>query len=346
MADSTTFVDPDRDAIRHDLGLLVSSRERGLRLVTRLPQLLQVRVPEDPLLVGKPLEAVVPFLNRAIVRASGNDQIRADAMRILLGRTPDSVAKFKTERCADIGDLYAQHGRSPRSGKVIAVKEAGRLLDQVADAVVAMENEAIDWRERNYVALEQPPRQPMEWQEFARRAEQLAEKLEKKLDGRELDALVAIARGGLPLCAKLAHRLGVRNVGIVRAWKCPTGAFVEGHEPDARPRFEAIGLPEGRPHVVAIVDDLIGRGRTMEGAKRVVQAHYSPHKPDVVFGALRRVARESPPAPLPEEVERSLVMAQVEVWDDTSWLTLPWEAPAGDAGDRLAIRSHRSLRSN
>jgi hypoxanthine phosphoribosyltransferase len=346
MADSATFVDPDRDSIRHDLDLLVSSRERGLRLVTRLPQLLQVRVPEDPLLVGKPLEAVVPFLNRAIVRASRNDQIRADAMRILLGRTPDSVAKFKTERCADIGDLYARHGRSPRSGKVIAVKEAGKLLESVTDAVVALENEAIDWRERNDVASKQPTHESMEWDVFERRAEELGARLEKKLDGRELDALVAIARGGLPLCAKLAHSLGVRNVGIVRAWKCPTGASSDGQVLDPRPRFEAIGLPEGRPNVIAIVDDLIGRGRTMQGAKRVVQAHYAPHEPDFVFGALRRVARDSPRAPLPDEVDRDLVMAELDVWDNEGWLTLPWEAPAGDVGDRLAMRSPGSPESN
>ncbi|MGH9193494.1 MAG: phosphoribosyltransferase [Acidimicrobiales bacterium] len=303
-------------------------------------------MPEDPLLVGKPLQAVVPFLHRAIDEASSNDAIRADAMRILLGLSPESAAKFKTERCNDIGDLYARHGRSPRSGKVVAVKEVGKLLDLVTHAVVAMENDAILWRERGAIGSVRRPREKMKWHEFEQRAELLAEKLEKKLDGRELDAVVAIARGGLPLGAELAHRLGVRNVGTVRAWKCPTRSSLEGHEPDPRPRFEAIGLPEGRPMVVAIVDDLLGRGLTMQGAKRVVQAHYSPHEPDVLFGALRRVARDSPPAPLPQDVQGSLVIAQDEVWGHRGWLALPWEAPADDGHDRRTRLAPRPSRTN
>jgi hypoxanthine phosphoribosyltransferase len=343
MPDAATFVVPDRDAIRHDLELLVSSREKGIQLLTQLPYLLQVLVPENPLLVGKPLEAVPPFLDRAIDRAASTDQVRVDAMRILLGLTPGGAPKFKTQRCNDIGDLYARNGRSPRSGKVVAVKEVGNLLDLLTDAVVAMEGEAINWRESNAADAGHSRRRPMEWNEFEHGAEQLAEKLRKKLDGRKVDAVVAIARGGLPLGTDIAHRLGVRNIGSVRAWKCPAGPFREGREPDPRPRFEAIGLPAGQPKVVAIVDDMLGRGRTMEGAKRVVQAHYSPHEPDVVFGALCRVVHDSPPPPLPQEVQKSLVVA-LDNWDDDGgWLSLPWEVPTHNGrDDRPRARSTRS----
>jgi adenine/guanine phosphoribosyltransferase-like PRPP-binding protein len=338
MKGSSGFAPPDADAIRQDLELMVTGRDRGPRLLIWLPELLQVRVPEDPLLVGKPVDAVIPFLHRAIDRAGAGDAVRAEAMRILLGLAAGSSTKFKTQRCNEIGDLYARHRRSPRSGKVVAVNEAARLLDLVTDAIVAMENEAMDWREERDVTESVSPHNaapPMEWKEFELGTQQLAE----ELDRREVETVVAIARRGVTLGLQLADQLGVRSFGTVTTWKCPTDPPRKGRHRVPGPRFEAIGLPEGSPKVVAIVDNMVGRGRTMAAAKQLVRAHYSPHEPDVVFGALYQIPRDTP---LPQDVQKSLVLGVGEWTADRRWLP-PWESPDnGEPEHRRSVHMARS----
>jgi adenine/guanine phosphoribosyltransferase-like PRPP-binding protein len=341
MKGSAGFAPPDTDAIRQDLELLVSARQRGPRLLIRLPELLQVRVPEDPLLVGKPSDAVIPFLNRAIERAGAGDPVRAEAMRILLGLAAGSRTKFKTQRCNEIGDLYARHRRSPRSGKVVAVKEVDRLLELVVDAVVTRETEAMDWREERDVSesiATHDSAPPMGWTEFEYGTQRLAE----KLDRQDVETVVAIARRGVTLGMRLADQLGVRSFGTVTTWKCPTDPPDQGRDRGPEPRFEAIGLPEGTPKVVAIVDNLVGWGQTMNAAKRLVQAHYSPHEPEVVFGALYHVVRDTP---LPRDVRKALALGVGEWNGDTRWLA-PWDPPTnGGTARRTSVRGSR-LRSN
>lgn len=317
-------------AVFRDLELLVTGRERGPRLMDRIPNLLQVKVPEEPGLIYDTSQAVVAFLMAATERVGVREgEVQAKALRTLLGLAPETAALFKTARCDLVGELYERHGLTPRSGKVVASR-VPTMLEDLADEIVRMEGEARDWRDRDRDEPT-PDALSIEWPQFEEVARQIAHDI--RGENRQIDAVVAIARGGLALGARLAHLLHVRRFGTVTAWKCPSVPTTGEQGPPWTTRFEAIGLPAGdAPRRVLIVDDTLGRGRTLLRAKKLVQAHYSP-PPEVVFAALYRIRREAE-GDLPDELQEALFGAYPLPDGEPPWVQMPWEQPDPAANGR------------
>jgi hypoxanthine phosphoribosyltransferase len=200
------------------------------------------------------------------------------------------------------------------------------MLEDLADEIVRMEDEARDWRDRD---RDEPSSGTLslEWPEFDELARDLAHRIRSR--GLHVDAVVAIARGGLALGLRLAHLLHVRRFGTVTAWKCPSVPAAGEPGPPWKTRFEAIGLPAGEPpRLVLIVDDTLGRGRTLSRAKQLVQAHYASDPPKVVFAALYRITRNVD-EDLPDELVHDLFVARQLKGRHPKkpWLQLPWEQP-------------------
>lgn len=230
---------------------------------------------------------------------------------------------FKSKRCEAIANMYVKNNRSPRSAKVISVKEAPRLLDLLEDEIIQMEIEAIKSRDfKNQVAVPSKATQ-VTWEEFDVDAEAVVKKI--KDDNVQIDAVVAIARGGLALGQRLAHRLHIRSFGSVTAWKCPTPIPEHEDGPTERPRFEAVGLPSGEPRVIVVVDDTVGHGQTMVATKRLILDQYKNHTPEVVFAALYQLKKSS-------WTSNQLTPLYYARARDEEWLDLPWEDPEARSG--------------
>lgn len=329
------FEVPSEDEVYADLELLVSARDRGPSLLSCLPHMLQACVPADPHLINDPIGAALAFVDSAIAVAAGGDEVTAKAMSILVGAEPANAAArasremFKTERCAAIGDLYARHRRQHRSAKVVARSVVPDLLLTLTATICRLEQHAIE--KRNSRFLEKNAK-TMSWNEFGDRADQVS----KKLEGQQIDAVVAIARGGLPLGVRLAHLRNVGSFGSVTAWKCPVD--LSTNDPaKLSDRFEAIGLPAGQPSRVLIVDDVVGAGETMRAVGQLVQDHYSERPPDVLYAALYALDGE--------DAVRPDVRDKLCVSDDpapSGWIDLPWERhgtseePAGTRAKRAS----------
>lgn len=160
----------------------------------------------------------------------------------------------------------------------------------------------------------------IDWAEFDRLADELAARLQAY---RPPFAIVGISRGGLPLAVALSHRLGVRDVGFVRAWK-----HEEASGPSRRPAatvrvdqvalsFGPLDLPDAVSTVV-VVDEIIDTTDTMEA----VGARVRPETPGhavVVQAAL--VCRSSAPPAGRGWAGRE--WASTEATD--RWVVFPWD---------------------
>jgi hypoxanthine phosphoribosyltransferase len=94
----------------------------------------------------------------------------------------------------------------------------------------------------------------IEWLEFGQLAERLAEAVKK--DGRKVDLVVGIARGGIPLAMVMADRLRV-PIDFINV-KSYTGMRQRGRVKIISTLFE-----DAEDKRVLVVDDLVDEGETM-----------------------------------------------------------------------------------
>ncbi|MDE1851346.1 MAG: phosphoribosyltransferase [Candidatus Micrarchaeota archaeon] len=96
------------------------------------------------------------------------------------------------------------------------------------------------------------------WQEFGARAEELARRIERGMDGRgRYDIVVSIARGGTPLAMVLADRLDAdMQIIDVKSYK----GINERVEPQIMSKLKA----NLRGRRVLVVDDLVDEGHTLQ----------------------------------------------------------------------------------
>jgi hypoxanthine phosphoribosyltransferase len=91
--------------------------------------------------------------------------------------------------------------------------------------------------------------------------------LSKKLENRDFDRIVGIARGGLPLMTSLSHILGIRNNGIIQIQRTLEDGGLDKLE---EPVFEG-ALNIGMFEKVLLVDDIVGEGKTLELAIKILE---------------------------------------------------------------------------
>ena len=153
----------------------------------------------------------------------------------------------------------------------------------------------------------EPPaseREVLTWEAFGRAGRELAGRI--AADGYRPDALLGIARGGLPLTASLAYALGAKHVATINV-EFYTGVGATLPEPVVLP-------PALRPEDLAgldvlVVDDVADTGRTLQAVVRLATG----------WGARCRVAvvYEKPASRLRPDW----------AWRSTDrWIDFPWSA--------------------
>lgn len=145
----------------------------------------------------------------------------------------------------------------------------------------------------------------LSWEDFSQLIDEMASSI-----GPRPDAIVGIARGGLPGLTALAARLGVRDVGV---------AFVRSTVTDAEfaPRLSSVvcngmQLPGAeRFRHVLIFDDIARSGRTMDAAHVAVSGLGIPSvSRAALFGEATLASR-------------GMLIAR-EIDHDT-WVRFPWD---------------------
>jgi uncharacterized protein len=159
-------------------------------------------------------------------------------------------------------------------------------------------------------------REQMTWEDLGTAVDELAAQI--RADGFGADAVLALARGGLPLAGALAYALGVKNMATLNV-EFYTGVDERLEEPLLLPPVPDLALL--RSERLLIVDDVADTGRTLVLASEFC----AQHGPDV-----RTVVLYEKP--------QSVVQCDF-VWRRTDrWIIFPWSAPApadvSEAGSR------------
>jgi uncharacterized protein len=146
----------------------------------------------------------------------------------------------------------------------------------------------------------------MTWDDLGTAVEDLAAQIEA--DGFRPDAVLALARGGLPLAGALAYALGVKNMATLNV-EFYTGADERLDEPLLLPPVPDLALL--RTERLLVADDVADTGRTLALARDFC----AQHGPEVRTAVLY-------------EKPRSLVRCDF-VWRRTDrWINFPWSTPA------------------
>jgi len=122
------------------------------------------------------------------------------------------------------------------------------------------------------------------------------------------DAVLALARGGLPPAGALAYALGVKNMATLNV-EFYTGVDERLDEPLLLPPIPDLAVL--RAERLLVVDDVADTGRTLARVREFCSEHTAEVKTAVLY-----------------EKPQSVVRADY-VWRRTDrWIDFPWSAPA------------------
>jgi len=154
-------------------------------------------------------------------------------------------------------------------------------------------------------------REWMTWEDVGTATEQLAAQIES---AQFLpDAVLALARGGLPAAGALAYALGVKNMATLNV-EFYTGVDERLDEPLILPPVPDLTLL--RMERLLVVDDVADTGRTLALARDFCAEHVGDVRTAVLY-----------------EKPQSVVRADF-VWRRTDkWINFPWSTPAAVAAE-------------
>jgi uncharacterized protein len=145
----------------------------------------------------------------------------------------------------------------------------------------------------------------MTWQDLGAAVEDLAQQI--RADGFAPDAVLALARGGLPLAGAVAYALGVKNMATLNV-EFYTGVDERRDEPLLLPPIPDLAVL--RAERLLVVDDVADTGRTLALARDFCAGHVSEVRTAVLY-----------------EKPQSVVRCDF-VWRRTDrWINFPWSAP-------------------
>jgi hypoxanthine phosphoribosyltransferase len=149
-------------------------------------------------------------------------------------------------------------------------------------------------------------REQMTWEDLGTAVDDLAAQI--RADGFRPDAVLALARGGLPCAGALAYALGVKNMATLNV-EFYTGVDERLDEPLLLPPVPDLALL--RAERLLVVDDVADTGRTLALASEFC----AQHGPEVRTAVLY-------------EKPQSVVRCDF-VWRRTDrWINFPWSTPA------------------
>jgi hypoxanthine phosphoribosyltransferase len=151
-----------------------------------------------------------------------------------------------------------------------------------------------------------PVREEMTWGDLGTAIEELAGQVHA--GGFHPDAVLALARGGLPLAGALAYALGLKNMATLNV-EFYTGIDERLAEPLLLPPVPDLALL--RAERLLVVDDVADTGRTLALASRFCAEHVAEVRTAVLY-----------------EKPHSVVHCDF-VWRRTDrWINFPWSASA------------------
>jgi hypoxanthine phosphoribosyltransferase len=146
----------------------------------------------------------------------------------------------------------------------------------------------------------------MTWEDVGTAVEELAGQIESAQFTP--DAVLALARGGLPAAGALAYALGVKNMATLNI-EFYTGVDERLEEPLLLPPVPDLTVL--RTESLLIVDDVADTGRTLALARDFCAEHVGDVRTAVLY-----------------EKPQSVVRADF-VWRRTDrWINFPWSTPA------------------
>jgi uncharacterized protein len=146
----------------------------------------------------------------------------------------------------------------------------------------------------------------MTWEDVGTAVEELAAQIESAQFTP--DAVLALARGGLPAAGALAYALGVKNMATLNV-EFYTGVDERLEEPLLLPPVPDLTVL--RMESLLIVDDVADTGRTLALARDFCAGHVGDVRTAVLY-----------------EKPQSVVRADF-VWRRTDrWINFPWSTPA------------------
>jgi hypoxanthine phosphoribosyltransferase len=147
-------------------------------------------------------------------------------------------------------------------------------------------------------------RETMTWQDLGTAVEDLAAQIRD--GGFRPDAVLALARGGLPLAGAVAYALGVKNMATLNV-EFYTGVDERLPEPLLLPPIPDLAVL--RAERLLVVDDVADTGRTLALARDFCAEHVSEVRTAVLY-----------------EKPQSVVRSDF-VWRRTErWINFPWSA--------------------
>jgi uncharacterized protein len=151
----------------------------------------------------------------------------------------------------------------------------------------------------------------MSWGDVGIAVEELAAQIADA--GFRPDAVLALARGGLPAAGALAYALGVKNMATLNV-EFYTGVDERLDEPLILPPVPDLTLL--RMERLLVVDDVADTGRTLALARDFCAEHVGDVRTAVLY-----------------EKPQSVVRADF-VWRHTEkWINFPWSTPAAVAAE-------------
>jgi uncharacterized protein len=149
-------------------------------------------------------------------------------------------------------------------------------------------------------------RERMSWEDLGHAVRELAALI--RADGYASDAVLALARGGLPLAGALAYALGVKNMATLNV-EFYTGIDERLDEPLLLPPVPDLTLLKADR--LLVVDDVADTGRTLALVSEFCAEHVDEVRTAVLY--------EKPHSVVPCDY----------VWRRTDrWIEFPWSAPA------------------
>jgi hypoxanthine phosphoribosyltransferase len=149
-------------------------------------------------------------------------------------------------------------------------------------------------------------REEMTWADLGTAVEELAAQIHDS--GFQPDAVLALARGGLPPAGALAYALGVKNMATLNV-EFYTGIDERLAEPLLLPPVPDLALL--RAERLLVVDDVADTGRTLALASTFCAEHVGEVRTAVLY-----------------QKPHSVVHCDF-VWRRTDrWINFPWSAPA------------------
>jgi hypothetical protein len=154
-------------------------------------------------------------------------------------------------------------------------------------------------------------REWMTWEDVGVAVEELAAQIEAA--DFQPDAVLALARGGLPAAGALAYALGVKNMATLNV-EFYTGVDERLDEPLILPPVPDLSLL--RTERLLVVDDVADTGRTLALARDFCAQHVGDVRTAVLY-----------------EKPQSVVRADF-VWRRTErWINFPWSTRAAVAAE-------------